>query len=80
MSVAVEPVVVVVGDAALAEHGVVAFAFGAVVVDDVEDDFDADAVQGAYQGFEFVKCRVRVGGQFGVDGEVAEDVVSPVVF
>ena len=61
-------------DAALAEEGAVDVLFGAVVVHDVEDDFDARAVQGFDEVFEVVGAAVA-----RVRYVVGEDVVTPVV-
>ena len=74
VAVVVEPVVVAVVDAALAEEGAVDVLFGAVVVHDVEDDFDARAVQGFDEVFEVVGAAVA-----RVRHVVGEDVVTPVV-
>ena len=74
VAVVVKPVVVAVVDAALAEEGAVDVLFGAVVVDDVEDDFDAGAVQGFDEVFEVVGAAVAF-----VRHVVGEDVVAPVV-
>ena len=74
VAVVVKPVVVAVVDAALAEEGAVDVLFGAVVVDDVEDDFDAGAVQGFDEVFEVVGAAVA-----RVRHVVGEDVVAPVV-
>jgi len=61
--------------------GILFFAFGGVVEDDIEDDFDADGVQCFDEGFKFGDGRAGFGGG-GVaahGGEEAEGAVAPEV-
>ena len=74
VAIVVEPVVVAVVDAALAEGRPQVVLFGAVVVNHVQDDFDARAVQGFDEVFEVIGAAVA-----GVRHVVSEDVVTPVV-
>ena len=77
----VEPVVGAVVQTAPGQRRAVAALLGGVVVDDVEDDLQALAVQRLDHVLELVQHRLRAGrgGVRRVRGEEAEGVVAPVV-
>ena len=56
-------------------------AFGGVIVNDVENDFDSGRVQVAHHGFEFVylAAAIAAAGVFRLRREETDRVVTPVI-
>src|SRR5690606_4759826 len=79
--VRVEVVVGVVGDAAIGQGGPALALLGGVVVDDVDDDFEAGLVQGPDHRLElgYLLTSGAGGGVGVVRGEEGQGIVAPVV-
>src|SRR5688572_24060883 len=74
-----QPVVGGVVDAAEGERRAPLAALGGVVVDDVDDHFEAGVVEARHHLLEFLQALRRVGGVARVRGEEADRVVAPIV-
>ena len=75
----VEPVIGVIIDAAPGEGGPALIAFASMVVDDVENHFDAGGVQAPHGLADFMQRAFRGGQVRGLGREIAQCRIAPVI-